>query len=146
MARVDPTGVQARLRRTVWRRAYSVPMPNSVWHIDGYHKLIRWQIIIQGGIDGYSRLPVYLVASNNNRSDTVLKAFLRAVNSFGLPSPICCVGSVYHTSLVHSEHTELHSVVGDPGESSEYGITVLLNPIEEQLTQVGILDLLYAIS
>ena len=271
MARVDPIGVQARLRQTIRTRAYSVPMPNSVWHIDRYHKLIRWQIIIHGGIDGYSRLPVYLVASNNNRSDTVLKAFLRAVNSFGIPSRVradkgtenvlvslfmlChpsrgpgrgsfitgrsihnqrierfwrdlfagCVVYFYHLfrqleddshldpdnlvdifclhfcflpiinhhlrvffefwsnhqmrtcenrsplqlwiqgfmsrpeedpsavlglstidSLVHSEHTELHSAVGDQGESSEYEITVPPNPIEEQLTQVGILDLLYA--
>ena len=35
-------------------------MPNSLWHIDGYHKLIRWRVIIHGGIDGFSRLPVYL--------------------------------------------------------------------------------------
>ena len=104
MARVDPIGVQARLRQTIRTRAYSVPMPNSVWHIDRYHKLIRWQIIIHGGTDGYSRLPVYLVASNNNRSDTVLKAFLRAVNSFGLPSPIllCWVCLPYQFSSLRA--------------------------------------------
>ena len=88
MARVDPTGVQGRLKRSIHRRVYSVEMPNSIWHIDGYHKLIRWQILIHGGIDGYSRLPVYIAASNNNRSDTVLKAFLGAVTSFGLPSRV----------------------------------------------------------
>ena len=89
MARVDPIGVQGRLKQSIHRRVYSVEMPNSVWHIDGYHKLIRWQILIHGGNDGYSQQPVYnIVASNNNRSDTVLKAFLGAVTSFGLPSRV----------------------------------------------------------
>ena len=41
-----------------------------------------------GGIDGYSRIPVYLHASNNNRSQTVLKLFLQAVRTFGLPSRV----------------------------------------------------------
>ena len=41
-------------------RCYHVCMPNSLWHIDGHHKLIRWRIIVHGGIDGYSRLPMYL--------------------------------------------------------------------------------------
>ena len=31
----------------------SACMPNSLWHIDGYHKLIRWRIVIHGVIDGY---------------------------------------------------------------------------------------------
>ena len=34
--------------------------------------------------------------------------------------------------------------MSDPGEPSEYGVTVPSNPIEEQATQMGILDLLYA--
>ena len=59
LSRVDPMGVQRRLRRALHRRMYSVPMPNSLWHIDGYHKLIRWRIIVHGGIDGFSRLPVF---------------------------------------------------------------------------------------
>ena len=42
--------------------------PNSLWHIDGHHKLIRWRIITHGGIDGFSRIPVYLHASGNNRT------------------------------------------------------------------------------
>ena len=40
------------------------------------HKLIRWQIVVHGGIDGYSRVPVYLHASDNNRSVTVLRSKL----------------------------------------------------------------------
>ena len=88
--RVDPRGVQARFRQALHRRRYHVCMPNSLWHIDGHHKLIRWRIVIHGGIDGYSRLPVYLRASTNNRADTVLQCFLDAVRSLGLPSRVRC--------------------------------------------------------
>ena len=62
--------------------------PNSLWHIDGLHKLIRWRIVIHGGIDGYSRIPVYLCASDNNRANTVLTYFIRALTSYGLPSRV----------------------------------------------------------
>ena len=90
LLRVDPRGVRSRFRQVLHRREYCVPMPNSLWHIDGYHKLIRWRIVIHGGIDGFSRLPVYLKASNNNLSDTVLACFLSAVREFGLPSRVRC--------------------------------------------------------
>ncbi|WAR13407.1 hypothetical protein MAR_027587 [Mya arenaria] len=44
-----------------------------------------WRLVIHGGIDGYSRFPVYLNVGNYNRADTVLYAFLEAVQQFGLP-------------------------------------------------------------
>ena len=83
--RVDPVGVDLRLRRHLHRRTYSVPFPNYLWHIDGYHKLIRWRFVIHGGVDGYSRVPVYLTVSPNNRSDSVLNSFLGAVSQYGVP-------------------------------------------------------------
>ena len=86
--RVDPVGVQLRSRRTLHRRVYNVRSPNSLWHLDGYHKLIRWKIVIHGGIDGYSRLIMFLSASTNNYASTVLSAFLDAVEEFGLPSRV----------------------------------------------------------
>ena len=86
--RVDPWGVQLRSRRLLHRRKYHVAGPNSLWHIDGNHKLVRWRIVVHGGIDGYSRIPVYLAASSNNRSETVLCLFLEAVDKFGLPSRV----------------------------------------------------------
>ena len=44
MRRIDPEGVVVRtlMLQTVRRRRYSVPAPNSLWHIDGNHKLIRY--------------------------------------------------------------------------------------------------------
>lgn len=42
-------------------------------------------MVIHGGIDGYSRVPVFLSIANNNRADTVLKAFQGSVSNYGLP-------------------------------------------------------------
>ena len=39
--RVDPSGIAIRWSRAIQRRRYSVPVTNSLWHIDGNHKLIR---------------------------------------------------------------------------------------------------------
>ena len=41
--RVDYIAVANRLRSALHRRRYSVRSPNSLWHIDGYHRLIRWK-------------------------------------------------------------------------------------------------------
>ncbi|KAJ8043438.1 hypothetical protein HOLleu_10518 [Holothuria leucospilota] len=40
--RVDPAGVACRSRRVLKRMAYKVHGPNSLWHLDGNHKLIRF--------------------------------------------------------------------------------------------------------
>ena len=47
-----------------------------------------WRIVIQGGIDGFSREIVYLNASTDNKSSTVLIAFLKTVDQCGLPSRV----------------------------------------------------------
>lgn len=44
--------------------------------------------MVHAGVDGFSRLPVYLSASNNNRAETVLSLFIDAVETFGLPSRV----------------------------------------------------------
>ena len=41
-------------------------------------------------MDGYSRLPVYLHASSNNKAITVLAQFTEAVATFGVPSRVRC--------------------------------------------------------
>ena len=50
---VDSVGRALRVRKTIKRRKYSVRRPNSLWHLDGHHKLITWGIVIHGIIDGY---------------------------------------------------------------------------------------------
>ena len=41
-------------------------------------------------MDGFSRVPVYLQCSNNNRASTVLELFQQAVIEWGLPSRVRC--------------------------------------------------------
>jgi hypothetical protein len=88
LKRCDPLSSSMRWGLTARRRVYSVEGPNSLWHIDGHHALIRWRLVTHGAIDGYSRLITYLQVSNNNKSDTVKELFLRAVEEYGVPSRV----------------------------------------------------------
>ena len=74
---------------TITRLVYSVGGTNSLWHIDGLHRIIRWRFGIHGGIDGFSRLIVYLSCATNNSAATVLALFLAAVQSYGWASRVC---------------------------------------------------------
>ena len=86
--RVDQEGVRERKKGCLKRRVYNVQGPNYLWHIDTNHKLVRWNFIIVGGIDGFSRLPVMLKCTDTNNADTLLTCFLEAVNTYGLPSRV----------------------------------------------------------
>lgn len=88
MIRVDPINVCMRRMRVIQRRSYSVPGPNALWHIDGHHSLIRWRIVVHGGIDGFSRLITYLHCSTNIRADTVFTLFQEAIAKYGVPSRV----------------------------------------------------------
>ena len=48
----------------------------------------RWRIVIHGGIDGFSRMIVYLKASTNNHASTVYQLFHTTVQTYGLPSRV----------------------------------------------------------
>lgn len=83
ITRVDPRNTALRWGALVSRRTYYVPWVNSLWHIDGHHSLIRWGIVVHGCIDGKSRRIIFLRASNNNLSNTVLKLFEDAIQRDG---------------------------------------------------------------
>uniref|UniRef100_A0AAQ4QW99 Integrase catalytic domain-containing protein n=1 Tax=Gasterosteus aculeatus aculeatus TaxID=481459 RepID=A0AAQ4QW99_GASAC len=48
----------------------------------------RWRFVVHGGVDGFSRLVVYLTVAGNNRAHTVLQSFIAAVEQYGLPSRV----------------------------------------------------------
>ena len=87
LLRIDPVH-RVFERITIRRRTYSVPGPNSLWHHDGQHGLIRYGIVIHGFIDGYSRLITALRAHNNNAADTVLRLFIDGSQQYGVPSRV----------------------------------------------------------
>ena len=86
--RVDSRNSRIRWAVIVSRRSYSVAGPNSLWHIDGHHSLISWGFVIHGGIDGFSRLVVYLQCATNNKSETVGELFLLATEKYEWPSRV----------------------------------------------------------
>lgn len=83
MARLDPQNSALRWGVLVSRRVYQVPWPNSLWHLDGHHSLIRWKLVIHGCIDGFSRRIMYLQCHSNNLAGTVLNLFLNTVRKDG---------------------------------------------------------------
>lgn len=99
MKRVDPGAAALRslTAARISRRAYRVKGPNSLWHFDGYHKLIRWRFVVHAGIDGFSRLIVFMKVSTNNKAETVLDLFKEATASYGLPSRVRCDMGVENT-------------------------------------------------
>jgi len=42
LKRIDPLGSACRWGKAVTRRTYSVPTPNSLWHLDSHMKLVRY--------------------------------------------------------------------------------------------------------
>ncbi|CAB4030396.1 Hypothetical predicted protein, partial [Paramuricea clavata] len=68
--RVDSDEVERRKCGRLHRRVYNVKCPNVLWHVDTNHKLVRWNFVIFGCVDGFSRLYVALKCLNNNKANT----------------------------------------------------------------------------
>ena len=113
--RVDPTNTALRRATTVRRRVYQVQGPNSVWHLDGNHKLIRWRFVIHGGVDGFSQMIVFLQCCTNNTAPTVLTLFEDAIRQYGLPEKV-------RTDL-GGENTDVWRLMSDIHNSSSAVIT-----------------------
>ena len=45
-------------------------------------------MVIHGGLDGFTRIPVFLLCSTNNKAATVLELLLNVVENYGLPSRV----------------------------------------------------------
>ncbi|KAM4556018.1 uncharacterized protein V3H82_015977 isoform 1-T1 [Fundulus diaphanus] len=90
MHRVDSLGILSRLTGLgcIVRRTYSVKGPLSLWHVDTNHKLIRYNIVLFGAVDGYSRKVMCLEAATNNRAQTAFAAFKKATEKHGIPSRV----------------------------------------------------------
>ncbi|KAF5340938.1 hypothetical protein D9611_006018 [Ephemerocybe angulata] len=86
LRRVDSLGVALRTHAVIKRRVYSVRGSNALWHHDGNEKLKPWGFYVHGCVDGYSRMVIYLVCTNNKRSATVGDCFRKAVDIYGWPS------------------------------------------------------------
>jgi hypothetical protein len=88
MKRVDAAGIQSRKAKAIRRRQYNVQGPHHLWHVDGNHKLIKFNMVIHAGIDGFSRALMYARCSDNNTAETALVHFKEGVDNFGLPSRV----------------------------------------------------------
>ena len=77
--RLDPMHSALRWGILISRRTYFVPWPNSLWHIDGHHSLVRWKFVIHGCIDGFSCKIMFLQCNTNNKALTVLQLFLESL-------------------------------------------------------------------
>ena len=83
IVRLSPENAMRRWGMIIRRRQYHVPWPNSLWHLDGNHALIRWSFVVHGCIDGFSRRVIFLQCSTNNLSETVLSLFLDGIERDG---------------------------------------------------------------
>ena len=55
----------------------------------------RWRLVIHSGVDGFTRIPVFIHCSTDNKATTVLELFLNAVENYGLPSRVRSGKGVY---------------------------------------------------
>ena len=85
---VDPDGCHMLLSLIIRTEKSIVPVPNSLWHIDSHHSLIRWGFVLHGAIDGYSRLITFLQCSTNNKAENAVSLFEQTLEIYGLPARV----------------------------------------------------------
>ena len=81
---LDSKGVKLRKRRRLYRRKYSNPVSNFIWHIVGYDKLKYYGFSIHGCIDGFFRRILWLhVGASNKDPNVTAKLYLDRLSEFG---------------------------------------------------------------
>ncbi len=81
---LDPEGTEMRKRKTIRRRVYQSNGIHHVWHMDGWHKLIKYGLVVHAAVDGGSRYVVFSHCSSNNQALTVLRWFLGGCEELGV--------------------------------------------------------------
>ena len=59
-----------------------------MWHVDTNHKLILYNLVIHGCVDGYSRLLIHLTVTTDNLALTSLNIYLDSVKEYVIPARI----------------------------------------------------------
>ena len=76
LLRLDPEGVERRKSQKLRRRIYQTLGPNYVWHFDGFDKLKPYGFSIDGCINGYSRIIIWLGVSASNKCPDLIAYYL----------------------------------------------------------------------
>lgn len=83
--------------------------------------ICRGGTVIHGGIDGSSRMIVFLKCNTNDKATTVLRLFQHSVNMFGLPS--CVLSDKGRENVMVALYMLNHPLCG-PDRGSHIGQSV----------------------
>ena len=72
---LDPEGVALRGRNRLKRRQYFASGPNFLWHLDSYDKLKNYGFCINGCIDGFFRLVIWLNVYKTSSDPAVIAGY-----------------------------------------------------------------------
>ena len=87
---LDPQGVQLRLWNRLRWRLYRHSGPNLLWHADSYDKLNPYGICINGAINRFSYMVIWLHAYSTNSNPRVIAGYFtdKVENRSGNPTRI----------------------------------------------------------
>ncbi len=74
---MNPEASAKRKKYAIKRREYNIVVAHELWHHDGWHKLVKYGIVVHGCVDGATRAIIYAEAADNNRAATVFEIFQR---------------------------------------------------------------------
>ncbi len=77
---LDPEGTEVRRGRRLRRRSYISKGPNYIWHLDSYDKIKRFGFCINGCVDGFSRMVIWLNCyTTSSDPDVIGGYFIEAI-------------------------------------------------------------------